>query len=126
MIYLASPYTHVDKSVQESRYQLTMDALAVFLAQGEFVYSPIVHCHEMAKKHAMPTDYKFWWDYNVDFIDNSNGLYVLCIDGWLESKGLKKEVEYSENCPFLPKFWEFKNGKWQVRNYIQSFQELGL
>ena len=110
MIYLASPYTHKDPQVQQQRYELAMEAVAEFLRQGEFVYSPIVHCHEMAKRHSLPTDYQFWWNYNVDFMDSAQSIYVLCIDGWKESAGVRKEIEFAIADMYRLRFYSFVAG----------------
>jgi len=110
LIYLASPYTHKDPQVQQQRYELAMEAVAEFLRQGEFVYSPIVHCHEMAKRHSLPTDYQFWWNYNVDFMDSAQSIYVLCIDGWKESAGVRKEIEFAIADMYRLRFYSFVAG----------------
>lgn len=92
MIYLASPYTAPQKVVMTERYMLTVKAMAQLLTAGHMVYSPIVHCHVISTSFGLPTDYEFWLSYNNHFISLCAKMYVLCIPGWKESKGVKAEV----------------------------------
>jgi len=45
----------------------------------------------LAEYHELPKDAGFWEDYNHLMISRSDGLIVLRIDGWLESKGVTEE-----------------------------------
>jgi hypothetical protein len=96
MVYLASPYTNVDPRVVNDRYLKTKKAMAILLGSEIMVYSPIVHCHEVAKRHQLPTDYLFWLNYNTHFMDLSSSCIVLCLGGWRESKGVKHEISWFE------------------------------
>lgn len=93
MIYLASPYSHKDPLIVKTRFLLVEQCTAALIKQGHLVWSPIVHCHEMASRHGMPTDAEFWKLYNFDFIRRADGLFLLTIDGWKESKGVKMELD---------------------------------
>ena len=90
-VYLASPYSHADASVRESRYEAASYATAHLLNQRTWVYSPIVHCHELAKKFDLPTDFKFWKDYNFAMLSHARKLIILRCDGWEASKGVAAE-----------------------------------
>lgn len=102
--YLASPYSHPDKSVMEARFHETKRALAWLLSKRHWVYSPIVHAHQMAQDHQMPTDAKFWEDYNHAMIRSSCGVWVLCIDGFEDSKGVTEELAYAHGLGVSHKF----------------------
>lgn len=91
MIYLASPYSHPDAFVREERYLLAMKAMCRLLEQGEYVYAPIVHCHELAKVADLPRDAGFWRRYNFHMLAKSERIGVLRIDGWDRSVGLAEE-----------------------------------
>lgn len=95
MIYIASPYSHQDKNIEQLRYELVRAYTAQCLSEGLFVYSPIVHCHEITKHHNISGSYDFWQEYDNHMISISERFYVYMIDGWLESKGVKAEIEYA-------------------------------
>lgn len=84
MIYLASPYTHRDEAIVCYRYTVAEKITAKLLCDGMVVYSPIVHCHHIAKNHTLPTDFAFWKKYNFAMLSKADELYVLKIDGWGE------------------------------------------
>ena len=91
MIYLASPYTDEDHAVMEDRYAIVRDVTATLLARGEVIFSPIVHCHELAKYNDLPRDVGFWWRYNSGMISVAKAFAILTLDDWKESKGVRKE-----------------------------------
>lgn len=96
MIYLASPYSHPDPVIKKTRFLLVEQCTAALINQGHLVWSPIVHCYEMAKKFTMPDDAEFWKSYNFDFIRRCDAMYLLKIDGWQESKGVMMELNLAE------------------------------
>lgn len=97
MIYLASPHAHPEATIRHDRFYAAMRATAIILKRGEFVYSPIVHCHEMAILHNMETmDFKYWQAFDEHMIGLSDEIQVLCIDGWRESRGVQSEIKFAE------------------------------
>lgn len=91
-IYLASPYTDDDPEVVLSRYEATRAFTANALEEGFHVYSPIVHCHELAHYHSLPKDFEFWKSYNLAMLTAASHLWVLALEGWQESKGVQMEI----------------------------------
>ena len=43
LIYLASPFSDLERKVREERYRSAIEATGLLLKMGVFVYSPIVH-----------------------------------------------------------------------------------
>jgi hypothetical protein len=103
-VYLASPYSHPDESIMEARFVAAEAATARLLRRSVWVYSPIVHCHELAKKFDLPKDFVFWQEYNFAMIRGAAKLYVLRIDGWEASKGVTAEIAYARELgiPVIP------------------------
>lgn len=94
MIYLASPYSHIDPAIVWSRFRAAEAATAWLLERKYWCYSPIVHCHALAETHRLPTDHAYWLEYNFHMLDRADHFYVLHIPGWRESKGISAEFEY--------------------------------
>ena len=97
MIYLASPYSSPDPLIVRTRFLLAEQVTAILMSQGHYVYSPIVHCHEIAVKYAIPTDFAYWSGYNIDMIRRCDALYILTISGWEESKGVTGELAFAQS-----------------------------
>lgn len=89
-IYLASPYSGTDFE-QQLRYQHVLFAVKHIVDSGFAVYSPIVHCHELAMTYGMPRDATYWELVNSVFIAQASEVWVLMIHGWEESKGITGE-----------------------------------
>lgn len=92
MRYLASPYTDPDPWVREDRYLRAAKVLTDYLTARIWTYSPIVHCHELAKIVALPADADFWREYDFHMLSKSDMLMVLRIEGWGASKGVNAEI----------------------------------
>jgi hypothetical protein len=97
MIYLASPYSHPDSGVREQRYYDVCLASKELALKGHPIVSPIAHWHPIAVMYGLPTDAKFWWNLDRDYIDSAREVWVYTIDGWRTSEGVKMETEYAEN-----------------------------
>ena len=90
--YLASPYSNVSPEVREDRFVKALNATAWALRAKRWVYSPIVHCHQLARDHDFPTDAEFWRDYDFAMLDAAEGVYLLPLPGWKDSRGVKSEI----------------------------------
>ena len=97
MIYLASPYTHDDRAVEQQRYEAARAATAHLLNQGRLVISPIVHSHPVAEAHNLPDDFRFWRRQSIDLLERCDELWVLMLGGWRESEGVRAEIEHACN-----------------------------
>jgi hypothetical protein len=98
MIYIASPYTSVlpnknGINVMQRRYEVVMEFVANNLEMPFF--SPILYCHEMAKKYELPKTFGYWQKLNHHYIDISTEVWVLKMNGWEESKGVSDEIQYA-------------------------------
>ncbi len=92
MIYLASPYSHPDPMVRETRFDAACRATAALIRAGHVVFSPIVHGHPLVG-FGLPTDWAFWQRHDLEFLRRCDELLVLKIDGWKKSAGVQAEIE---------------------------------
>lgn len=111
MIYLASPYSSIDPQIMEERYLHVARETARLLNEHQIIYSPIVHCHELAKLFDLPHDFDFWQHYNLGMINAAKELWVLPLPGWDISKGVQAEIIYAQSMGKVVKFGEQVNGQ---------------
>lgn len=96
VIYLAQPYTHKCPLVRETRYHKALAAEAKIIRRGGIcVINPIGMCHELSKSHTLPTGYEYWKERDRTLIERSDETWVLMMDGWRESVGVKDEIAYT-------------------------------
>lgn len=95
MKYLGTPYSHPSGATRHYRFCINEEITADYLTRGIFIYSPIVHHHEMARKYSLPKDFDFWRNHDFNMIHRSDGLIALTLPGWETSKGLTDEIEYA-------------------------------
>lgn len=98
-IYLASPYSHPDSVVRESRYLEAVEAAGKLMQErpGCAVFSPIAHSHMIAVQTKLPGGFDFWQAQDVGFIDHwATRVAVLKLEGWQESRGVQAEIARAE------------------------------
>lgn len=103
-IYVASPYTHDDPKVMLHRMLEAMKYTASLISDQKWAYSPIVHCHNMARTYNFPVDHTFWAAFDAAMIVPCKEVHVLQIEGWDKSKGVQHEIEF---CRLIQKPMKF-------------------
>lgn len=119
LYYLASPYTHHDEAVKNNRFWKTIHTTAHLQREGYKVFSPIVHSHYISKWFQQDSSFEFYEEFDLDMLARCDGIIVLKLDGWKESKGVQTELTWSrkytkqiifmdwieeEDCLWLPEF----------------------
>ena len=98
IVYLACPYTDPDPAIRETRFHAANEAAAALIRKGRIVYSPITMTHPLDKVLAgtdtMGSDY--WVKFDQAFMEVCAEMYVLTLEGWQESSGIRREIEYFE------------------------------
>ncbi len=95
VMYLASPYTHMDKEIQHMRYLAVRDTAAHLMRNDVLVFSPIVHCHPMAVSCGLKGDISFWREYDFALIAALPQFGILTLPGWEKSEGIEEEQAYA-------------------------------
>jgi len=103
MIYVASPYSHIDPHVRQERYEAVAALCAHFFHQPghEPLFSPIVYGHNLALEYSMPTEAAAWLKFNLSMLRHSSAIWIMKLDGWNESKGVAKEIRAAQDL-YLP------------------------
>lgn len=94
MIYLASPYSHQDQAVQQLRFDRAARVTRRMMERGHRVFSPIVYGHTLAS-YGLEMDAERWIGFDLAILANCQELGLLLLDGWKQSKGMKREFEYA-------------------------------
>jgi hypothetical protein len=112
IIYLACPYTHTDFSVMEARYKLANDFAAQLIGAGSIVFSPITMTHPIDKilaRNESTLGSEYWVKFDEAFMHVCSKMIVLMVDGWSESQGIRREIEFFKNLNKEVEFWDPKN-----------------
>jgi hypothetical protein len=90
--YLALPYSGTVEQIEERVKAMTrLDAQ--LMKSGIFTVSP-VYKHLMRLNHIdIPGDWAYWGEYSVQLLKRCDAMYVLCLDGWMESTGVQAEIK---------------------------------
>jgi hypothetical protein len=96
LIYLASPYSHSDPAVKESRFRDVCKVAARLMAEGYYIFSPIAHTHPIALAGSLPGDWQYWAGYDREIIKNCKFVLVFRLNGWEESAGVQAEIKLAK------------------------------
>jgi Domain of unknown function (DUF1937). len=99
IVYLACPYSHPDFQIRLDRFNASAQAAALLIRRGLVVYSPITMTHPIdvvlaENQSTMGSDY--WVDFDEAFMDVCSEMFILTLDGWRDSNGIRREIEYFE------------------------------
>jgi hypothetical protein len=95
LIYLAAPYTDDDENVVEERVAAVCRVDAVLMERGTFTFSPLLK-HFVRKHGKLPGDWNYWQDYCRVMLPKCSQVYVLALDGWEGSVGVREEIKLAE------------------------------
>lgn len=96
LYYLATPYSKYREGLTAA-YEMACRNAAFLLRNGVPVFSPIAHTHSIARFSDIDArDMQFWLDSDWPVLSKCDGLIVVEADGWRESYGVGKEVEFME------------------------------
>jgi hypothetical protein len=95
LVYLASPYSHIDPTVRQSRYEAALKYVTENLDNTHFIYSPIVYCHHMGNFPGIDYSAEFWKHHNEFILDLASELWLLALPGWKDSLGVQAEITYA-------------------------------
>lgn len=85
---MAGPYS----DAPEIRYERHLEAAYYLTRASITIYSPIIHWHPLSVFYELPNDAHFWQTHDFTMIDASNGMILLHLPNWRQSKGVKGEI----------------------------------
>jgi hypothetical protein len=91
--YLACPYTHAEEHMHQQRYEQVTAVAAELMRRGHVIYSPITSMHYLARK--LKANEIDWLQHDLAILARCDKLIVLQLDGWRDSVGLKREIEFA-------------------------------
>jgi len=97
MIFLSCPYTHKDPAVVQERYETLCKVAAAILRKGNICISPNIYGHGIAQVDSnLPVDWEFWKNFCYGFLSKCSLMYVIQLEGWEQSTGVKEEIEMAK------------------------------
>ena len=95
LIYLASPYSHEHPGIMAARFESTRQFVAYCLKKDLPVFSPIVYAHQFVAD-GLGTSAADWHFFNRHMMLACSSLWVLKLEGWQTSIGIRHEVAFFE------------------------------
>lgn len=107
LVYLATPYNHPDASVRERRFLTACKVAGHFMRQGVHLFCPIAHTHPIALAGDLPKGWDYWQAYDRAMLSACTELWVVKMEGWQESAGIRGEIEIARELGLKIQYVEF-------------------
>lgn len=95
LIYLASPYSHNSPAVRMHRFLEARRFAIDAIKNGVPLFSPIVYGKDM--ETAIGTAYEPWQGLNDAMVRSCEAVWVLCLEDWAKSRGVRHEIEFAQS-----------------------------
>jgi hypothetical protein len=95
VIYLASPYSSPNLRVEEQRWEMVSQIVALLIEQGHWVYSPIAHSHSIANFGGLEGHFDFWQVFDREMIRRMDSFWIALMPGWEDSSGTQDEWDFA-------------------------------
>ena len=119
-VYLASPYGGnggpIARSLCGWRFRNVTKVTAYWMKRGLNIFSPITHSHPIGKY--VKFSHEEWLDFDFQWIDACDVLWVYCQFGWQKSDGVRQEVAYAKRKGMPVKY--LKKGGKTFHNYSEN------
>jgi hypothetical protein len=90
--YVGTPYTKFEEGI-DAAAEAACRVTGALMKEGVAVFSPIAHCHWIAKFSGIdPLDVDLWLEQQSPFIATARGLIVAMLPGWDGSDGVRHEI----------------------------------
>jgi hypothetical protein len=96
LIYLATPYSSPDPLVMRQRYDEAVRLARILVSRGLDVVSPIAHCYPI--ELGLNLGYERGLALALNILSRCDVMMVAKIPGWLQSRGVRREIELSLEC----------------------------
>ena len=107
MIYIATPYSHPDLAVMESRFDAACRIAGALMAKGDVVFSPIAHTHPIVIRCALPRGWEYWERYDREMLKCASKMIVVKMPGWDTSKGIAGELAIARDLGLAIEYMEW-------------------
>lgn len=104
LIYLASPYTHKEKRVEEQRFSQICWVAGMLIERGHHIFCPIAMAHSIKMRCGLTGKFDYWEEFDKRMIDACDELWVVMIKGWLTSVGVAAEIEYAHKLGYVIRY----------------------
>lgn len=97
VIYIGQPYWHDNEEIRIHRFMAGSVVAGRLMERGDIVFSPIAHSHPIASMLNQQQNHDFWLKQDFHWLKMCDKLVVLKLDGWRESYGLGKEIQFARD-----------------------------
>ena len=105
MLYIAAPYTKLNKADKKACLKLVREIATELTLRGVMSYSPLTYSVQVSKSRnfrACAVDYEFdtdafWRAHGLRMLAKCDAILIVTFDGWSMSSGVDAEWNYAAN-----------------------------
>lgn len=95
-IYIASPYSHSNSTIRSLRFRQVTELAAKLFNKYEYVFLlPITQGHMLTRHGDIEANFDRWRTQSLGMLSVCQELWVIKLDGWKQSLGVREEIKYA-------------------------------
>jgi len=94
--YLAVPYSHQSRRVENARAKQAAILAGKLIKEGNHIICPVVMCHPMNRLVGLGGKFEYWREFDELMLSVCFELWVAQFDGWKDSVGITAEIRMAE------------------------------
>ena len=100
MIFVSGPYSSTNPEEKKTRVKAIASACIKIMQSGDMAISPLTFGLSLIEKSEqdLPESYEFWDRFCREFVATADVMYVLDLEGWELSSGVKDEIAAAKAC----------------------------
>lgn len=102
--YLATPYTHKSRRVENERARLAAILAGQLVKKGYHIICPVVMCHPMNRLVGLEGKFDYWREFDTKVITVCSEFWIGCIPGWRDSNGIADETTIAARLNMTPHY----------------------
>ena len=108
MIYIAGPYSEFNDLMLMNDRAHMHGVFAIDCAvAGHIVYSPIAAWHHLSFGRGLPMTQEFWRRMSLGILRHCEQLWILRLEGWGKSSGLRYEIPFADSCGIPTRYFDW-------------------
>lgn len=122
LIYLAGPFSHTEKAIMNEREIQHAKCAIALKQQGLSIYAPITETTALEKLGGLKeTSWAYWREHDLNLLSRCDELWVMLLDGYKESLGVKGEVKFAVKNSIPIKFVAIDGSYTLIKDILKEF-----
>lgn len=120
LVYVASPYSRINDKEALMKSIADFSGFYMINHPGEYAITGLINHYAACERPDLGTDFNFWENFCVGFINMSKKVAVRLTPGWFESIGVIAEIKLATRLGIPVEYWISNAELREEREFAES------